>query len=175
MMLTPQAVDGPSLYIPTEASSISSHNSSGKYEYYFYVNSSMTNVTNPFRGNPLEKSYISNQLLAALKEINALSSMANGQDAFDFDRPSPDAIKIGRDLARELEYFGELPSRISASAEGGVVFGFRKNNRYAGIEISNDGEIVGLISDYNGKIEAWEVDQSALKETVNRVSEHLNA
>lgn len=140
--------------------------------YYFSIDVKEAGL---FRGCPLEGSYISSSVLALLTRISNLLKESDNQMDKEAEHPNSIAVSRSLTLVRQLGYWELLPSRISPSVEGGVVLGFRKNGHYAGIEVSNDGEVIGLTTDYAGKINVWDVDLNALKGTIDRVSEHLNA
>lgn len=61
----------------------------------------------------------------------------------------------------QLQADGLLPSRVVASAEGGVGLCFVDGIKYADIECLNSGTILGVISDKRTRPVVWEVDQSA--------------
>lgn len=53
------------------------------------------------------------------------------------------------------------PSRVIASAEGGVVLCFIHGDRYADIECLNSGEVLGVISNRRDRPNVWDVQQNA--------------
>lgn len=53
------------------------------------------------------------------------------------------------------------PTRIVASAEGGIAICFVKGDKYADVEFLNTGEILGVQSDRRSRPVAWEIDQNA--------------
>jgi hypothetical protein len=93
----------------------------------------------------------------------------------EIERPNPAAIKIAKGLVNQLDFFQLSPSRISASAEGGIALGFYRNSRYAGIEVLNDSSVTALTSDLAGTIKVWDVDLMNLNGTVDQIREHLEA
>ncbi len=127
------------------------------------------------RGAHRERRYFSSALLDTLASIAKVEDLPSDWGDGQIERPSVAAIKAAKEIAKQFDYYSLSPSRVSASVEGGIVLGFRFHGRYAGIEVSNSGEIIGLLSNYAGKIEAWDVDMNALKGTAERVSEHLNS
>jgi hypothetical protein len=133
------------------------------------------NVERPYRGSPLEEIYISSSALHSLVRLDGFNSLPQDWGDGELERPSPTSIKICKEIVRQLDFHGLSPSRISASAEGGVALGFYRNRRYAGIEVLNDESVTALTSDFSGKIEAWDVDLKNLRGTADRIREHLEA
>jgi WD40 repeat protein len=117
--------------------------------------------------------YISNSALLSLAALDRFLGLSPSWG--DGERPNPAAIKIAKGLVNQLDFFQLSPSRISASAEGGIALGFYRNSRYAGIEVLNDSSVTALTSDLAGTIKVWDVDLMNLNGTVDQIREHLEA
>jgi hypothetical protein len=69
------------------------------------------------------------------------------------------------------------PSKVAASAEGGVGICFVEGEKYADIEIFNDGEM--LATTYRGDSDAriWDLesDDASITEAINQIRAHLSA
>lgn len=77
----------------------------------------------------------------------------------DADGPSQHSIELA---AIALAWFNRLrfaPSRVIASAEGGVGVCFVQGDKYADIEFLNTGEILGVTSNRHDRPTVWKVEQ----------------
>ena len=92
--------------------------------------------------------------LDALATDNSL--LVEGTDA-----PSPAAVAIARTILRQLETEALEPTRVVASAEGGVGICFVAGDKYADIECFNAGEILGAISNRRDRPTIWKIEPSA--------------
>jgi len=113
-------------------------------------------------------------VLDSLNNLEKLEELPFDWGRGEMDRPNETAIQLSKKLIADFDSRGLAPSRISASAEGGVTLGFQVKTRYAGIEVENNGSVIGLVSDNAGAIQVWEVDPNTLEETAERIREHLS-
>jgi hypothetical protein len=72
--------------------------------------------------------------------------------------PQDPAIYWAFQVLQKLEHDMLRPSRIVASAEGGVAICFVREDIYADIECFNDGVILGAISDRRDRPIVWEIE-----------------
>jgi hypothetical protein len=73
------------------------------------------------------------------------------------EAPGPIAQEWALIALAQLQSDQFLPSRVVASAEGGVAICFSKGNKYADIEFLNSGEILGVVSNRRDRPVAWEI------------------
>jgi|GEM_PF-5282059 hypothetical protein len=92
-----------------------------------------------------------------LKRLEELLELSDGWDGYEAPRPNKQAISQGRAALDLLCAAGYPPTDILPSAEGGVGLVFRIDNRYADIEIFNDGEIIGLCAEDGSDPITWEI------------------
>jgi hypothetical protein len=85
--------------------------------------------------------------------------------------PSDLATAWGRLVLDQLQSDRLLPTRVVASAEGGVALCFVDGAKYADIECLNSGTILGVISDSSTRPLVWEVEQTA--RGIARASERI--
>lgn len=110
---------------------------------------------------------------AKLREIQTNPAMWPEEGA----PPSENALGLAGIALERLDRLGFAPSRVVASAEGGVGVCFVQGNKYADIEILNTGEILGVTSNRRDRPVVWEIDQSAysLAKAAIRIREFFKA
>lgn len=91
--------------------------------------------------------------------------------------PSGLAIAYAHAILAELSLDRFAPSRVVASAEGGVAVCFVNGDRYSDIECLNNGSILGVTSDRRQRPNVWEIDadSAAIARACSRIREFLNA
>jgi hypothetical protein len=106
---------------------------------------------------------------------NGLESYSRDWNGLDSDPPSRLAITLAKKLIDQCKAVDLKPTRVSASAEGGVALSFRNSGMFASLECLNSGEIVGLTSDGTGNPHAWEVgkQEQHLSAAVVSIREYL--
>ncbi|WP_119418874.1 hypothetical protein [Desertibaculum subflavum] len=95
----------------------------------------------------------------------------------DFERPSDSALTWGRAILQQLERDGFVPSRVAASAEGGIAICFVDGDRYSDLECLNDGTMLGVTTNRRDRPTVWEVEQSSggIARATARIREFVNA
>ena len=76
------------------------------------------------------------------------------------DPPSTFALFLARVVLQQLEQDRFAPTRVVASAEGGVALCFVRGQKYADIECLNGGGILGVTSNRSDRPSAWEISGS---------------
>jgi|ERR1700722_15064358 hypothetical protein len=79
----------------------------------------------------------------------------------EVEPPSKEAIARCDLVLKAFEKEGLVPSRVVASAEGGVGVCFVAGNNYADIECLNTGEILGVVTNRNDRPVVWDVGQGS--------------
>ena len=77
------------------------------------------------------------------------------------EKPSDYAIAWASTMLEQLLIDELPPTRVVASAEGGVAICFVNGDKYADIEFLNSGEILGVVSNRRDRPLAWEVDANS--------------
>jgi hypothetical protein len=85
--------------------------------------------------------------------------------------PSAYALGWAHLIIQQLQSDDCRPTRVVASAEGGVGICFVDGIRYADIECLNSGTILGVTSDKSSRPVVWEIEQSA--RGLERASERI--
>lgn len=94
-----------------------------------------------------------------------------------YERTPPNEFSLDlarRVLSRTSSLFDNfLPNAIVAIHEGGVKIVFSSSNKYADIEICNDGEItVGYIDEIADSIGLWDFD--SIESTLNKIKDFIS-
>src|ERR1017187_9257779 len=114
---------------------------------------------------------------AALNELKLITGLQNGWDSYGAEAPTPASASIAKRVLSILQHSNMPPSRVAASAEGGVGICFVEGEKYADIEIFNDGEM--LATTYRGDSEAriWELESgdASITEAIKQIRAHLSA
>jgi hypothetical protein len=93
---------------------------------------------------------------AMLREIRTNSSMWPE----NAEGPSEGAVGLAAIALKRLDSLGFAPTRVVASAEGGVGVCFVMGDNYADIEFLNTGEILGVTSNRRDRPNVWAVEQN---------------
>lgn len=76
------------------------------------------------------------------------------------EAPSEYAVDLAMIVIDQLRWDDVLPTRVVASAEGGVAICFVNDNKYADFECLNTGEILAVTSNRRDRPVAWKVAPS---------------
>lgn len=95
----------------------------------------------------------------------------------DAEAPHEKAIACASEILQKLEDDMVLPSRVVASAEGGVAICFMNGGSYADIECFNDGTILGVVSNEHDRPDVWEIEPNAgsIARASARIRQFLNS
>jgi hypothetical protein len=95
------------------------------------------------------------------------------------DAPAPGRIAVerARIVLRELALMSMPPSKIVATAEGGVAICFSKNAKYSDIEFFNNGTILGVTSNRKERPVVWNIAarETEFAQACARIREFLDA
>ena len=115
-------------------------------------------------------------LLDSEKELDRISRLEGNWDSYGAEPPSADAVRVSKEILKELAGALMLPSAIVTSASGGVSIYFMRADRTAYIENYNDG--TQALVTYGDAQEAPEVLEIGVdvrpEELSNRISRHLD-
>jgi hypothetical protein len=79
----------------------------------------------------------------AQSQLCSLAELKSNWDSYGAPAPSETAIENAARILEHMRPFDLSLANIVPSAEGGVGFCFAKDDRYADIESSNEGDIIG--------------------------------
>jgi hypothetical protein len=83
-------------------------------------------------------------LEAVTERLESLATIGSNWDSYGAPAPNSRALTNAYRVLGMLNLFDLTSAKIIPSAEGGVGFCFVRGDRYADIELSNDGEILGV-------------------------------
>jgi hypothetical protein len=112
----------------------------------------------------------------AVSQLSSLLDLRSNWDSYGAPAPNRTAVENALHILSLMPTLGLPLTSIVPSAEGGVGFCFKSGNRYADIESSNEGEIIGVR--YVGMeapilIEADNTDDS-LKAALVQIKDHMD-
>ena len=92
------------------------------------------------------------------------------------DKPNMQALGLAWVIIRQLWKVEVPPTKVVASAEGGVAVYFVAGQKYADIECLNSGEILGVTTNRRDRPNVWEIEPSSseIARAIERVREFLN-
>jgi hypothetical protein len=143
-------------------------------------------VTQPY-GNMLQRiqqtrersMYWANQdrFAEALIELKKAAGLPNGWDSYGAEAPAPASVSIAGHILSILQHSNVPPSRVAASAEGGVGICFVEGEKYADIEVFNDEEILATTYRGDSGSSIWELENrdASIIEAVEQIRAHLSA
>jgi hypothetical protein len=77
-------------------------------------------------------------------KIKQLEKLSEGWDSYGAPTPNQASIQNALRVVSLLEAEGVAPTEILPSAEGGIGICFLRDDRYADIECSNEGDFLGV-------------------------------
>lgn len=98
-----------------------------------------------------------------LEKIDAMRDIAPNWDTYGAAPPTEAALTKAKTVMETLHSMNLRPSRIAASAEGGVAISFFDENRYSDIEMLNTDDVLAATSVGDGSPHVWEVSPEDLK------------
>jgi len=91
-------------------------------------------------------SALNNQAMTIIDELHNIQK----SDLLDqgIDLPNSTSLILSELIIKDLEKYGLLPNRVSASAEGGFCLIFKKQDSALYLEVYNDGEIGFIVENF---------------------------
>jgi len=83
-------------------------------------------------------------LAKAQSRLSELAQIGSNWDTYGAPAPNQAALETAVRVLEHMNPFDLMLANIVPSAEGGVGFCFSRGDRYADIESSNDGDIIGV-------------------------------
>jgi len=80
----------------------------------------------------------------ALASLQSLAKLQSNWDSYGAPTPNGTAVENAERILGRMNLFDLTLARIVPSAEGGIGICFSKDDRYADIESSNEGEVIGV-------------------------------
>lgn len=126
-------------------------------------------VINPSAAKSMKDhfSYVYSHFEKVIKGMARLNCL---NPSYEQQVPNETAIKAALQILTYIRLESMVPSRIVASAEGGIAIVFVKGSKYADIECLNDGNIVIGITDRNGFIDAIDTSVDSIEEDLRKIN-----
>ncbi len=106
-----------------------------------------------------------------LVELSKDRSLWADEDA----APSSESVATARCVLQQLEEVDMPPSKVVATVDSGVAICFVRDARYADIEATSTGEVLGVLSDSINRPTVWEFKpyQSEIAQTIARIRKFI--
>ena len=108
------------------------------------------------------------------KSLDSMGMLPDNWNGYGSVAPNRIALYYAAQILDVLAVMGFAPANVVPSADNGVGISFRKGERYALIESYNSGEMAAVLSLSAGLPEAWDVFPWTVKETLERIYEHIH-
>jgi hypothetical protein len=109
------------------------------------------------------------------RELKALENLQVGWDSYNAPSPNALATRNALRILSLVEASDLLTVRVMPSAEGGVALCFVREDRYADLECSNDGEVFGVR--YVGKqmpiLLPTDASDSSIRAALTEIQDHI--
>lgn len=112
-------------------------------------------------------------LSLALKRVSAISHFVDNWDNCDAPAPESHVIESARMLLVGMVEYDIIPTHVDASVEGGISIAILRGDRYAHIEVSNSGAILGATSVKSESPDIWDFDERGLRTSLADIENFL--
>ncbi len=113
-------------------------------------------------------------LIDAEAELYRISNVEPDWDSYGAEPPSADAIRMSKEILKDLAADLILPSTIVPSSDGGVSIYFMRGDRTVYIESYNQGSQALVMYDPQGNTEVLEIGRDILRSHVGgKILEYL--
>ena len=85
-----------------------------------------------------------NLIVDAQNQLRKLATLSSNWDSYGAPAPSATSIENVVRILEHMRFFDLALAKLVPSAEGGIAICFAKGDRYADIEATNDGSILGV-------------------------------
>lgn len=129
-----------------------------------------------FERDARQSAYLSNQakFTEARQRLDVASLLKEGWDTYDAEPPNPNSVTESGKILTALETHNLPPTRVMASAEGGIGISFVEGESRAEIEVFNTGEVVAATYTSQSEPVVWEIGQGqSLEAAIERIRVHL--
>ena len=110
-------------------------------------------------------------------QLQALCNLPSNWNSYGAEPPNEEALCWAKVALKTMNFMGISPAKLVPSAEDGISIVFINGEKYADIECFNSGEILGVISDGQGKPQVWEIkpDSKSIKTALEKIREYISA
>lgn len=115
-------------------------------------------------------------LQEALQVVTRLGFLRQNWDTYEAEAPNETARGLAREVLMNMGEVELRPTRVDASAEGGICISFVQGSRYADVECFNSGEVLAVTSSGDGQPTVWEVPATEfdIQSAVAAIQTYLN-
>lgn len=118
---------------------------------------------------------IGGRIAALIRQVEEMRELHADWDSHGAAPPEDIAREVAKQVLFAASTLKVVPNRVAPSAQGGVGVCFYAHEKYADIEILNNGEILATTSDRRGMPQVWEVKPIELKGALDRIVRFVNS
>jgi hypothetical protein len=108
------------------------------------------------------------------RQLQELRELDSGWDSYDAVPPNDTAFQVIDKVLAAARTMRVDVTKLAPSADGGIGACFVRNDRYAHIEASNEGELVLVMFSEQEPADVTEINgEEGLLEALKRISEHI--
>lgn len=112
-------------------------------------------------------------LVKSLYQLFMMRQLSNDWHSCGADPPNEVARRSAAFVLNMLHNRNLVPTRVVPSTDEAVCIAFESGTNYADIECYNTGELIAIISKGRGQSEIWDVSQSNLPATIEKIATFL--
>ncbi len=112
------------------------------------------------------------RIAALLNDVENMKLLHSDWNAQGSEPPNAEAVESAQAILLSATSV-IVPTRVTASAQGGVGICFYRGKKYGDIECLNTGEIFATISDGSGRPQVWEVRLNESKGALERIGQFI--
>jgi len=103
-----------------------------------------------------------------ISQISSFRDLSKGWNSYSAEPPNETAVNNSLTALDALINYSVFPTKISPSADEGIIFEFLSKTNYYLLEFCNDGDMVYL-KRINGKTEAFDISINDIESKINEI------
>ena len=101
-------------------------------------------------------------------QIDSFNDLSKGWDSYNAEPPNNTAVNNALTTLDALEKCSKFPTKISPSADEGILFEFLSKANYYLLEFCNDGDMI-FLKRINGKTEAFDTSVNDIESKIDEI------
>ena len=105
-----------------------------------------------------------------ISQISSFKHLSKGWDSYNAEPPNETAVNNSLTALDVLINYSKFPTKISPSADEGIIFEFLSKDNYYLLEFCNDGDMV-FLKRINGKTKAFDISISDIESKISEIKQ----